>query len=296
MNALEFDRDFKVEPGQVVQETPLLRRVLCGNPSPFTFKGTSSFIIGRGRVAIIDPGPEDDAHLAALLAAVSGETVSHILITHSHSDHSALARRLADATGAPIHGYGPAMPQGLAGGDTALDAGADPGFAPDIRLRSGDTITGPGWTLESVFTPGHMSNHMAFALREEQALFCGDHVMAWATSVIAPPDGHMGQYLASLRLLLGRDDQVYYPAHGSERRDPLPLVRAYLAHRQMREAAILNRLRDGDRTIEDIVRVLYADVDPRLHGAAGLSVSAHLDHLIEQGKVRRTAGGYEPAG
>jgi glyoxylase-like metal-dependent hydrolase (beta-lactamase superfamily II) len=295
MSEITFDRDFPVEPGQPVQETPLLRRILCNNPSPFTFKGTSSFIIGRGRVAIIDPGPDDEAHLAALLGAVRGETVSHILNTHTHSDHSSLARRLSEATGAPTYGYGPALPQGLAKDDIRLDAGADPGFAPDIRLAHGDTVSGPGWTVESVFTPGHMSNHMAFALKEEQALFCGDHVMAWATSVIAPPDGHMGQYLASLRLLLGRSDQIYYPAHGPARPDPLPLVRGYLAHRQMREAAILNRLQEGDRTVEDVVKVLYADVDPRLHRAAGLSVTAHLDHLIEQGKVRRTPEGYTPA-
>jgi glyoxylase-like metal-dependent hydrolase (beta-lactamase superfamily II) len=293
MSELTFDRDFDVEPGRVVQETPLLRRILCDNPSPFTFKGTSSFIVGRGTVAIIDPGPNDDAHLAALLAAVRGETVSHILITHTHSDHSALALRLSAATGAPTYGYGPAAPKGLPKDDIRLDAGADPGFAPDVRLAHGDTVSGLGWTVESVFTPGHMSNHMAYALKEEQALFCGDHVMAWATSVIAPPDGHMGQYFASLRLLLERTDDVYYPAHGPSRRDPLPLVRAYLAHRQMREAAILNRLKAGDRNAAAIVTALYADVDPRLHGAAALSVTAHLDHLVEQGKVRRSEGGYE---
>ncbi len=220
--------------------------------------------------------------------------MSHILITHTHSDHSALARRLSAATGAPIYGYGPALPQGIAKDDIRLDAGADAGFAPDIRLAHGYAVSGPGWTVESVFTPGHMSNHMAYALKEEQALFCGDHVMAWATSVIAPPDGHMGQYFASLRLLLERTDDVYYPAHGPSRRDPLPLVRAYLAHRQMREAAILNRLKGGDRNAAAIVKALYADVDTRLHRAAALSVTAHLDHLIEQGKVRQRPEGYEP--
>jgi glyoxylase-like metal-dependent hydrolase (beta-lactamase superfamily II) len=293
MSQLHFDRDFNVDPGQAVEETPLLRRVLCNNPSPFTFKGTSSFIIGRGSVAIIDPGPDDEAHLAALLAAVRGETVSHILITHTHSDHSALARRLSAATGAPTYGHGPG---GEAQGGLRLDAGADADFAPDIRLAHGDTVTGPGWTVESVFTPGHMSNHMAYALKEEQALFCGDHVMAWATSVIAPPEGHMGQYLASLRLLLDRDDRIYHPSHGPSRRDPLPLVRAYLAHRQMRETAILGRLRAGDRDAAQIVKVLYADVDPRLHGAAALSVTAHLDHLVEQGKVSRSGTDHEAHG
>jgi glyoxylase-like metal-dependent hydrolase (beta-lactamase superfamily II) len=293
MSDIPFDRDFKAEPGRALDETQLIRRVLCDNPSPFTFKGTSSFIVGRGQVAIIDPGPDDDAHLAALLDAVRGETVSHILITHTHSDHSPLASRLQKATGARIYGHGPAGAGHAGESGLRLDAGADTSFRPDIRIAHGDTLTGPGWTIESVFTPGHMSNHMAYALKEERALFCGDHVMAWATSVIAPPEGHMGQYFASLRLLLDRDDETYYPSHGPLRRDPLPLVRAYLVHRQMREAAILARLRAGDRSPADIVKVLYADVDPRLHGAAALSVTAHLEHLIEQGKARRTGDGFE---
>lgn len=285
MVSLDFDRSFDVPPETALELSPLVRRVLANNPGPFTFKGTSSFIIGRGEVAIIDPGPDDDEHLTSLLAAIRGETVSHILVTHSHRDHSPLVRRLKQATGAVTVGYGPVAaqedPEGI-----RLDASIDADFDPDIKLAHGEVIRGKGWSLEGVFTPGHMSNHMSFALGEEKTLFCGDHVMAWATSVIAPPDGNMGQYFASLRLLLERDDAIYHPAHGPSRRDPKPLVRAYLAHRRMREESIISRLKAGDRSIEDIVKANYADIDPRLHAAAGLSTQAHIEHLIERGLVR----------
>jgi glyoxylase-like metal-dependent hydrolase (beta-lactamase superfamily II) len=290
MVSLSFDRSFDIPPETTIAVSPLVRRVLADNPGPFTFKGTSSFIIGRGEVAIIDPGPDDDAHLAAMLAAVKGETVSHIFVTHSHLDHSPLAARLKQATGAPIVGYGAAANQAPQQG-LRLDASIDSDFDPDIELRHGEVIAGKGWSLEGVFTPGHMSNHMSFALREEGALFCGDHVMAWATSVIAPPDGNMGQYFASLRLLLERDDEVYHPGHGPSRRDPKPLVRAYLAHRRMREEAVIARLRAGDRGIEEIVKANYADIDPKLYAAAGLSTLAHIEHLIERGLVRAVPDG-----
>lgn len=292
MVSLSFDRNFDIQPGVATTLSPLIRRVLADNPGPFTFKGTASFIIGHGDVAIIDPGPDSDAHFAALLAAVKGENVRHILVTHSHLDHSPLARRLKKATGAAIAGHELAAGRDRQDADTLrLDASIDADFDPDIKLRHGEEIAGPGWTLEGVFTPGHMSNHMSYALKEEKTLFCGDHVMAWATSVIAPPDGNMGQYLASLRLLLERDDDIYHPAHGPSRREPKTLVRAYLVHRKMREEAIIARLKAGDRGIEDIVRANYADIDPRLHAAAGLSTLAHIEHLIERGLVRQAAGG-----
>jgi glyoxylase-like metal-dependent hydrolase (beta-lactamase superfamily II) len=288
---MDFDRDFEVTPGRVEQLSPLVRRVVCGNPSAFTFKGTSTYIVGRGQVAIIDPGPEDEAHYQALLKAVAGETVGHIVVSHSHADHSPLARRLKAATGAATHAYGGIAlmgPEGL-----RLDASIDHDFVPDVELPEGAMIEGRGWTLEAIFTPGHMSNHMCFALREEKTLFSGDHVMAWATSVVAPPDGHMGGYMASLRKLLGRDDALYLPGHGPGRADPQPLLRGYISHRRMREAAILNRVKEGDRTVETIIRAVYAGLDPKLYGAAGLSTKAHLDHLIEQGKVRESEGAYE---
>jgi glyoxylase-like metal-dependent hydrolase (beta-lactamase superfamily II) len=291
MTDLRFDREFDVRPGEAVALSPLVRRVVANNPSPFTYKGTSTFIIGRGQVAVIDPGPDDEAHLAALLHALRGETVTHILVTHSHADHSPLTPRLQKATGARTYAHGAVSPAGEAG--PRLDSSIDHVFAPDVRLADGDTLTGPGWSLEPVFTPGHMSNHMCFALKEEKALFAGDHVMAWATSVIAPPDGDMGQYFASLRKLLDRDDGIYHPSHGPSKRDPLPLVRGYLAHRKMREAAIHARVAQGARTIPEIVAAIYADVDPKLHGAAALSTRAHLDHLVEQGKLRERDGHYE---
>jgi glyoxylase-like metal-dependent hydrolase (beta-lactamase superfamily II) len=290
MVSLNFDRSFDVPPETTLNVSPLIRRVLADNPGPFTFKGTSSFIVGHGDVAIIDPGPDDDAHLKALLAAVKGETVSHILVTHTHLDHSPLARKLKQATGARIVGYGPVTNQTGQEG-LRLDASIDDDFDPDIKLRHGEVISGKGWSLEGVFTPGHMSNHMSYALREEKTLFCGDHVMAWSTSVIAPPDGNMGQYFASLRLLLAREDDVYHPSHGPSRRNPKPLVRAYLTHRKMREEAIMVRLRAGDHRIAEIVKANYAEIDPKLHGAAGLSTLAHIEHLIERGLVRAVPEG-----
>ena len=291
MTDLSFDRNFDISPGEAAELSPLVRRVVVNNPSPYTFKGTSTFIVGRGQVAVIDPGPEDEAHLEALLNALRGETVTHILVTHSHADHSPLARRLQEVTGARTFAYGAVEAPAASG--LRLDASIDHGFVPDVRLAEGDAVTGPGWTLEALFTPGHMSNHMCFALKEEQALFAGDHVMAWATSVIAPPDGDMGQYFASLRKLLEREDHVYHPGHGPSRRDPLPLVRGYLAHRRMREEAIRARVEQGARSVNEIVASIYADVDPKLHGAAALSTTAHLDHLVAQGKLRKTDGIYE---
>ena len=291
MTDLQFDRNFEVTPGKADRVSPLVRRVLVNNPSPYTFKGTNSYIVGSGHVAVIDPGPDDDAQLAALLDAVRGETVTHILVTHSHADHSPLAQRLQRMTGAITLAYGAVEAPPSAG--LRLDASIDHDFEPDQRLAEGDCVSGPGWTLEALFTPGHMSNHMCFALKEEKALFAGDHVMAWATSVIAPPDGDMGQYFASLRKLLDRDDHVYHPGHGPSKRDPLPLVRGYLAHRRMREEAIRARVAQGARSVGEIVASIYADVDPRLHGAAALSTTAHLDHLVEQGKLRRVDGIYE---
>ena len=286
---MEFDRSFDVLPGACVQVSPLVRRVLCGNAGPFTFKGTSTFIVGRGNVAIIDPGPDDDTHLAALLTATRGETISCVLITHTHADHSPLTGKLVAATGAKTFGYGP-HGRGHDDDGPRLDASADYGFMPDERMGHGDVVTGKGWTMEGVFTPGHTSNHLAFALREEKALFIGDHVMAWATSVIAPPDGNMGQYFASLKLLLDRDDTIYHPSHGASRPDPLPLVRGYLAHRRMREESIFRKVAEGMDNIERIVAAIYADVDPRLHGAAALSTLAHIAHLEEQGRIMRDGG------
>ncbi|MFN0190789.1 MAG: MBL fold metallo-hydrolase [Aestuariivirga sp.] len=281
MHDPDFDRIFDVRPGECAALSPLVRRVLCGNPGPFTFKGTSTFIVGHGKVAVIDPGPADQNHLAAVLKAIEGETVTHILVTHSHADHSPLALALKEKTGAPV--LGRVLHDDRGGG---LEAGIDRGFAPDTELRDGDSVEGQGWRLEALATPGHLANHLCFALPEEQTLFSGDHVMSWSTSIVAPPHGNMGHYMASLQKLLARGDTVYHPGHGPSRGDPLPLVHAVLAHRRMREEAILARIADGDRSIDAIVGRVYAGLDPKLERAAALSALAHVEHLIEQGKVR----------
>jgi glyoxylase-like metal-dependent hydrolase (beta-lactamase superfamily II) len=284
MSGIQFNRDFSAVPGIPERLSGAVRRVLCDNPGPYTFKGTSTFIVGDGDVALIDPGPSNDAHLAALLRALEGETVTHILITHRHLDHSPLAARLKSLTGARTCAFarGERPPDRQSEG---LDAGLDRAFEPDVPLAHGDRIEGRGWSIEALHTPGHASDHLCYALLEEKALFPGDHVMAWSTSVIVPPDGNMGAYLCSLRLLLRRDERVYHPAHGPSITDPKRLVRAYLAHRRMREEAILKRLEAGDRTIGSIVEAVYQDLDPKLRGAAALSTFAHLEHLIEQDRA-----------
>ncbi|HRA95176.1 MAG TPA: MBL fold metallo-hydrolase [Aestuariivirga sp.] len=291
MKDIKFDRNFEPPFETAVALSPLLRRITCNNPGPFTFTGTNTFIVGHQSVAIIDPGPDDDAHLAAILNAVRGETVSHILVTHTHMDHSSLAAKLAAATGAATcSAILPVKSNVIL--EMQVDASVDHGFAPDVTLRDGDVVEGKGWALEAVFTPGHMSNHMSFSLASEKTLLAGDHVMAWATSVVAPPDGNMNDYMGSLRKLLIRDEAIYYPAHGPESRKPRALVRAILAHRMMREAAIFNRVKAGDGTIEEVVANIYADVDPRLHGAAGRSTLAHLEYLIDMGRIAVRKGRY----
>jgi len=288
---IQFDREFDPQYGQVVEVSPLVQRVVCNNGGPFTFTGTGTYIVGKKTVAVIDPGPDDDAHLAALLSALDGRTVSHIIITHTHMDHSPLAARLQQATGAKTYGYGPhgagRVPNS---GNAQLDAGGDLDFVPDVVISDGDVLSAGDWSLESVFTPGHTSNHMAFALKEENALFSGDHVMGWSTSVIAPPDGYMADYFASLKKLLERSEEIYWPTHGGPRRDPLPFVRAFLTHRKMREAAIETRIKKGDRMISEIVKNIYSDVNPALHPAAAMSTMAHIEHLIERGRVKSDGG------
>ena len=238
---------------------------------------------------MVDPGPLGRCPSGALLKALDGETVTHILITHTHRDHSPLAQNLKEATGAQTYAYGPhgaGRPAGAGTtGDVRLDASGDTDFVPDVTVGHGDVIEGKGWRVEGVFTPGHTSNHMAFALAEEQALLSGDHVMAWSTSVIAPPDGNMADYMASLDLVQKREERIYWPTHGPAVSKPQQFVRAFITHRRMREAAIVRQLGNGLHTIPEIVKRIYADVRPELHPAAGMSVLAHMEHLVEQGKV-----------
>jgi glyoxylase-like metal-dependent hydrolase (beta-lactamase superfamily II) len=284
---IPFEHDASAAPGQVVEVSPLVRRIIAGNGGPFTFTGTCSYIVGHGEVAVIDPGPDDPVHLEALLQATRAERITHIVVTHTHRDHSPLARALKARTGAAIVGCTPHYAaRALAAEETTvLDASADKEHAPDAVLGEGDSVSGPGWTLAALATPGHTANHLAFALDEEKALFSGDHVMAWSTSIVAPPDGAMAAYMASLSRLLERDDALYWPGHGGPVRNPPRFVRALLQHRRQREASILDRLAAGDRTIRDIVPTLYAGLSPALHGAAALSVFAHLEDLVSRGAV-----------
>ena len=280
------------EYGRTDPVSPLIRRVIANNPGPFTFTGTGTYIIGRAElgagVAVIDPGPLDEAHLTALLAAVEGQTVSHVLVTHTHRDHAPLARPFADIVGAPILAARP--PARTVHASAALDEDDDETFAPDIVLTGGEWLRGDGWTIEALATPGHASNHMAFALHEENALFSGDHVMGWSTTIVAPPDGDMVAYMASLDAVITRGFSTIWPTHGSPITEPGPFLEAYRAHRLGREAQVLARLADGDRRIADMVPTLYAAVDSRLWPAASLSVWAHLIALEQAGRVQAKPG------
>ncbi len=301
--ALVHDRALPDGPGRLTEVAPLIRRFIADNPGPFTFTGTCAYVVGHGRVMVIDPGPDDPAHVAALAHALRGETVTHILITHTHRDHSPGARALKALTGAPIIGCGPHVAaRALALGEiNRLDASADREHAPDAILAEGDTLSGDGFRLEAIATPGHTANHLAFALPEAQALFSGDHVMAWSTSIVAPPDGAMAAYMASLEKLRGRAETVYWPGHGGPVRGPQRYLRALIHHRRQREASILGRVKAGDRTIPALVAQVYQGLDPRLTGAAALSVLAHLEDMAGRGLVRAADGAltlegiYEPA-
>ena len=282
---IPFYRDFDIEPERVYELTPLVRRITGANPSLFTFKGTNSYIVGRGRVAVIDPGPEDDRHLKALLDALEGEQVTHIVATHTHRDHSPGSAALQAATGAPTVGYGPHGTGARRHWPFDSPEGGDMSFDPDIRLGDGDRLEGEGWTLEAVFTPGHISNHLCFALPQEGSLFSGDHVMGWSTSIVSPPDGDMADYMASLHKVRARGERPWWPGHGPPITDPGPFVDAFIAHREARERAIAECLAAGAETIPEMVRRIYADVDPQLHRAAGRSVLAHLLRMVEDGRA-----------
>lgn len=299
---LEFDLDFSPAADSAVELSPLVRRIVAGNASPFTFTGTCSYVVGRGTVAVIDPGPARPEHIEALLAAVSGETVSHIVVTHTHMDHSPGARLLKAATGAPIVGCGPHRAfRPLAEGEAnTMEGSGDKDHVPDLEMREGDVISGPGWTLEAVATPGHTANHLAFALPEEETLFSADHVMAWSTTIVGPPDGSMTDFMASLEKLRGRSERIYWPGHGGPVRDPQRFLRALIGHRRAREASIMTRLKAGDRRIAEIVPAIYPGLKPALLGAAGLSTFAHLEDLVTRGLAvtdgpPQLGGAYRPA-
>jgi glyoxylase-like metal-dependent hydrolase (beta-lactamase superfamily II) len=283
-----------IQAGETELHEPLVRRVLAPNPSPYTFTGTQTWLVGAGHeIAVIDPGPNGgsqpghadingEGHVEAILRAVGDAKVTAILCTHTHRDHSPASRPLAAITGAPIIGCAPLM---LSDDGPRGDTAFDPDYTPDRVLADGENISGDGWTLEAVATPGHTSNHLCFALKESGALFTGDHVMKWSTTVVSPPDGDMADYMASLQKLYDREDRIYYPAHGPAVEKPRQLVRGMIGHRKQRERQILRLLEEGDQMIPDMVALMYKGLDPRLTGAAGRSVLAHLIDLQNQGRV-----------
>ena len=282
--AIPFIREMQFHYGEPEAISLRIRRVVARNPGPFTFHGTGAHIVGHNRVAVIDPGPDDPAQLTALLAATEGECITHIFVTHAHMDHSPLARPLAEATGAVVLA-GAGRPRPSCGG-ARLEAGDDLSFQPDIELADGERFHGPDWTIEAVATPGHTSTHFAYALIEENTLFPGDCVMGWSTSVVSPPDGDMGDYMASLEKIRARNFDVLLPAHGPPVREPQALLDAYIAHRRTRERQITACLDAcGAATARDLVRNIYVDVAPRLHPAATHSVLAHLFDLYRRGLI-----------
>ena len=271
--------------GDLKQLEPLVARVLAPNPSPYTYTGTQTYLVGVEDLAVIDPGPADADHLQALIRAIANRPVKAIMCTHTHRDHSPAAAPLAEATGAPIVGCAPLR---IAGDNGSAEAAFDQDYAPDRVLDDGEAMTGTGWTLTALFTPGHISNHLCFALEESGALFTGDHVMGWSTSVIVPPDGDMGDYFASLEKLYARDDRIYYPAHGPAVEKPRQLVRGTIGHRRLRERQIVGLLAEEARSVEEMVPIMYKGVDKRLWPAAGQAVLAHLLHLEKRGEVARS--------
>lgn len=284
---IPFDKTLDLAPDTVDEVAPGVRRVMADNPGPFTFKGTMSYIIGRGKVAIVDPGPADDKHIAALLDAVRNETVTHIFVTHTHRDHSPAVPAIKAATGATVYAEGrhrTARPLRI-GEQKRLDASGDLDFRPDVTLKDGEVVTGDGWSVEAITTPGHCANHMAFALKGTDMLFAGDHVMGWATTIVAPPDGAMSDYMASLNKLAKRPEQIYFPGHGPAIKEATRFVNYMILHRKAREDSILHRLAKGPTDIPTIVRASYIGIDPRLVGAAGMSVLAHLEDLVTRGVV-----------
>ncbi len=286
-----FDKSFDLEPDTPREVAPRVRAVAANNPGPFTFKGTMSYIIGRGKVAILDPGPDDNAHIRALLDAVRGETVTHIFVTHTHRDHSPAVPKIKAATGATVYAQGPhrlARPLHI-GEARRLDASADMDFCPDVALADGEIVSGDGWTMEALATPGHTANHMAFALKESELIFSGDHVMAWSTTIVAPPDGSMSDYMASLEKFAARPEALYLPGHGTAVREAPRFVRHLKQHRLGREASILHRLSKGAVDIPTLVKAIYIGLEPRLVGAAALSVLAHLEDLVARGVVASDA-------
>jgi glyoxylase-like metal-dependent hydrolase (beta-lactamase superfamily II) len=279
-----FSQDYSFRYATVETLTPMIRRVVARNPSPFTFHGTGTFIIGHGQVAIIDPGPEIAEHIDALLDALRDETVTHLLVTHTHLDHSPACRAVKAATGATSFGYGPHGSGQYQLGET-VEEGADRDFAPDVAVRHGDIIDGKGWAFDCVFTPGHTSNHICFHLREEDALFTGDHVMGWSSTIVSPPDGDMGMYIDSLHRLRDRDDASYWPTHGPQVTDTRRLINGLIGHRLRRREQVLRAVRGGTGRIQELVPKIYIELPAAMHPAAARSVYSTLILLVQEEQI-----------
>ena len=286
---IPFNRNFEVNYGEIENVAPGIRRITANNPSPFTFRGTGTYILGEGNVAVIDPGPDQPEHVKAIVEGLKNETVSHILITHTHNDHSPAAKALKEITGAPTFGFGP-HGSGKPGLKVTSQAGGDMDFLPDEKTQDGSVIYGDDWSVSCLHTPGHTSNHICFSWDKEKVLFPGDQVMGWSTSIVSPPDGDMGDYMRSLDKLIVRDDKIYYPAHGPEILEPQKLISAFQDHRREREENILECLKLGNDTIDQMVKTVYQDVSESLHAAAARSLFATVIYLVEQKKVEAIDG------
>lgn len=281
---IPFIRDFDPQYGQLVSVSDNVRRLVANNPGRFSAWGTNIYVVGHNEVSIIDPGPDTDAYFQTLISALNGERVTRVFVTHHHSDHSPMANRLAAHFGCPTLGFGPPRRQ-LASGNVVLEAGDDLAFSPQVKINDGEVFEGDGWNIEAVFTPGHTSNHVCYAVQGDEGLICGDHILGWATSVVIPPDGDMGEYLHSLEKVLARQYRVLWPGHGAAITDTKSFIKAYIAHREARNAQILAQLKTGQSQIKKMVPILYADVDKGLYPAASLSVLAHLIHMVQTGLV-----------
>ena len=282
---IPFKRELEFEYGAVDEVEPGIRRVIANNPSPFTHYGTGTYILGTGSVAVIDPGPADPAHIQAILDALEGETISHVLVTHTHMDHSPGCALLKNHSDAPTFAFGP-HGSGKDPDDEPVEEGGDMEFQPDELVTHGDVLQGGNWSVECVYTPGHTSNHMCFQLRESRALFTGDHVMGWSTSVISPPDGDMMAYMVSLELLLERDDRIYWPTHGPAITEPHAHVKAFIEHRKEREAQIMACIEQGVGVIGDMVPMMYRDTPEYLYPAAARSTLAAVEYLVKRGALK----------
>ncbi|PHS23296.1 MAG: MBL fold metallo-hydrolase [Robiginitomaculum sp.] len=281
---IPYIRDFDPRYGELVTLSPNVRRLVAHNPSPFSAWGTNVYVVGQGVVDLIDPGPGQHAHFETLIRALGDEQIGRIFVTHHHSDHSPMANRLAAHYGCQTFGFGPPVTKDV-GGLVQMEEGDDLDFTPQVRVKDGEIFTGQNWSIEAVFTPGHTSNHVCYAVQEDHGLICGDHIMGWSTSIISPPDGDMGDYLHSLQKVLDRRFKRLWPAHGAPIKEPAPFISAYIAHRQARNAQILDLMKTGETSITAIVPIMYADVDKRLHPAACHSVLAHMIHMVKTGQI-----------